>query len=241
MNLHLLTFGSPKEKYNWTLDRLKKEANYVKIFKSINVFTEEDIFDFCPELESHKKFMTESRGFGYWIWKYFLISKLFEHISNDEVVLYLDAGSTINENGLDRLVFYYEMAIKNEMISFQMEHLENQYTKRDTYDKIFLGDEKYYQTGQIHASCFLIKKTENTINFIEEIKKLCTEENYRYINDNQSIKSNEKTFIDHRHDQSIFSLMVKKYNFCYIPDETYWHPNWNYSGKEYPLWVTRIK
>ena len=26
MNLHLLTFGSPKEKYNWTLDRLKKEA-----------------------------------------------------------------------------------------------------------------------------------------------------------------------------------------------------------------------
>lgn len=241
MNLHLLTFGAPKEKYDWTLSRLKKEAEYVKQFKSINIFTEKNIFNFCHELEDHKKFMMNSRGYGYWIWKYFLISKLFESILDNEVILYIDAGSTINENGLDRLKDYYEMAVESELLSFQMEHIENQYTKKDTYDKVFPSEEKYYKTGQIHASCFLIKKTENTINFIEEIKKLCIEGNYHYINDGQSVNSNEKNFIEHRHDQSIFSLLVKKYNFCYISDETYWHPNWNYSGKKYPLWTTRIR
>lgn len=241
MNLHLLSFGSPSEKYNWTLSRLKKEAEYLNVFKTINIFTEKNIFDFCSDLKPYENFMQSSRGYGYWIWKYFLVSKLFENLLEGDILLYLDAGCSINENGIERLEFYYEMAEKNNIVAFKMEHLEKKYTKKDTYLRVIGEDLKFYDEGQVQASCFLIKKTKSTIDFIDEIKSICVDQNYHYINDGKSLNENDETFIEHRHDQSVFSLMCKKHNAFLINDETYWEPNWNLFGKEYPIWVTRIR
>ncbi len=36
--------------------------------------------------------------------------------------------------------------------------------------------------------------------------------NYHMIDDSPSIKENYNNFIEHRHDQAIFSLLLKKYN-----------------------------
>lgn len=241
MNLHLLTFGAPIKNYNWTLDRLKNESEYIKVFKSINIFHDENIFDFCPELKLHEKFMKLSRGYGYWIWKYFLISKLFENIPENDIILYLDAGCSINEKAVERLKFYYQIANKFNILAFKLNYLEKKYTKKDTYSRIIGNDETFYDNEQVHASAFFIKKTKNMIEFIEEIKKVSIENDYHYVNDNESVLKNDKTFIEHRHDQSLFSLMCKKNNAHLIEDETYWEPNWNVDGRNYPIWVMRIK
>lgn len=241
MNIHTLTFGSPSEKYDWTLDRLKKQSESINLFETINIFTEKNIFDFCPDLKIHKNFMSSTRGYGYWIWKYFLISEMFENMLYDDILLYLDAGCSINKNGIERFKFYLQMVEKHNILAFKMEHLEKKYTKKDTYLRVIGKDINFYNEGQVHASCFFIKKTKDTINFVNEIKNVCVEKNYHYINDNKSLEKNDETFIEHRHDQSVFSLMCKKYKAFLIDDETYWEPNWNSFGKNYPIWVTRIK
>jgi hypothetical protein len=82
----------------------------------------------------------------------------------------------------------------------------------------------------------------------------------QYLNDNQSVLPNDKIFREHRHDQSILSLLVKKlseiYDFTFHLDDTYqeiWEKNnisglpvgaeqariWNTYGREYPIWATR--
>ena len=75
----------------------------------------------------------------------------------------------------------------------------------------------------------------------KSLKNISTENNYHYVSDNISNLYNDHRFLEHRHDQSIFSLIAKKNNFFVIPDETYWNPDWNVSGKNYPIWATRLR
>ena len=81
-----------------------------------------------------------------------------------------------------------------------------------------------------------LKNTQDNRNIIQKIKNISIENDHFYINDNPSHELNHEEFKDHRHDQSVFSLMSKKYKFYCIPDETYWAPDWNRSGKDYPIW-----
>ena len=85
------------------------------------------------------------------------------------------------------------------------------------------------------ATTILIRKNQHSIDVINEWYKNC--ENYDLINDS---KSNESPlFIDHRHDQSIYSILVNKYGSIKLIDETYFHPNWEINGKNYPIWAKR--
>ena len=59
------------------------------------------------------------------------------------------------------------------------------------------------------------------------------------INDNTG--NENPNFIENRHDQSVLSIIVNKYGSIKIVDETYFHPTWDITGKEYPFWAKRIK
>ena len=85
-----------------------------------------------------------------------------------------------------------------------------------------------------------LKKTDINIKLVSEWYNLMISQNYHLIDDSPSIISNDITFVEHRHDQSCFSLLMKKYNRFVIPDETYFHPNWN-NGINYPIWAIRNK
>lgn len=52
---------------------------------------------------------------------------------------------------------------------------------------------------------------------------------------------NEEIFVDHRHDQSIFSLLVKRDTpFFELSDETYLSKEeWEKKSKDFPIWTTR--
>jgi hypothetical protein len=64
------------------------------------------------------------------------------------------------------------------------------------------------------------KKTEKTIRFLTEWYELAC--NYHLIDDSPSILKNDPTFCEHRHDQSIFSLLCKKHGANVLDDETYY-------------------
>jgi glutaredoxin-related protein len=63
----------------------------------------------------------------------------------------------------------------------------------------------------MQAGILLIYKCEKTIKLINEWNNICSN-NYNFIDDSNSIHKNFKEFIEHRHDQSVFNLLIKKYN-----------------------------
>jgi hypothetical protein len=241
MNIHLVSFGAPFHSFSRAHSRVLQNAENFGVFSSINLFSERDIFNFCPEIIPYKKFLSSTRGYGYWMWKSFLVSRMMELSSDDDLICYADIGCTFNDAGIARFGEYCALTSEYGSLCFDLGHLERAYTKMDTYKKIFPETLDHLNTGQRCATTFLLKNTQDNRNIFEEIKKISVENNHFYITDVPSQEQNHEEFKEHRHDQSVFSLMSKKYKFYCIPDETYWAPNWNVKGKDYPVWATRNK
>ena len=226
MNVHLISFGAPFHIFSRAHYRVLQNAKDFGQCSSVNLFSENNIFDFCPEIIPYKNFLSSTRGYGYWMWKSFLISRIMELVPDDDLICYADIGCTLNNGGVKRFKEYCNLTSEHGSLCFK---------------KIFPKTLDHLNTGQRCATTFFLKNTHDNKNIIQEIKNISIENDHFYINDSLSHELNHEEFKDHRHDQSIFSLMSKKYKFYCIPDETYWAPDWNHSGKHYPIWATRNK
>jgi hypothetical protein len=79
----------------------------------------------------------------------------------------------------------------------------------------------YYDAPQVDASYQLFKKTPRVIEFLKEYDSYCSNENI--ISDLPNItQPNLPQFKDHRHDQSILSLMAVKHNIELLPEPSEW-------------------
>ena len=88
---------------------------------------------------------------------------------------------------------------------------ERTFTKRDAF--ILMGvDTKFYRdTNQYMAGIQIYKKSDFTVKFIKEWLFYCQDQ--RIITDDQNTlgKPNYEGFIENRHDQTVLSLLIKKY------------------------------
>jgi len=95
-------------------------------------------------------------------------------------------------------------------------------------------------SGQLIATSFIVRKCQHTINLIDKWYESSCQ--YHLLDDSHSHTPNDPSFTSARHDQSIFSVLRKKFgtemtNF----DETWFAPNWAASGENYPIWASRTR
>lgn len=236
-----LTFGN--ERFYKSLNRIKEQAYSFDTFDEVCIYDDLKLkTDFPDFWKKHGDFIIHNpRGYGYWIWKSFLTLKILEKMNENDILVYADAGCELNPHGKDRLNDYFEIVTKHStgMLAFQMNHLEKKYTKSDLFHAFNMNTNKCLNSGQIMATTFILKKCNHTLNLINEWYKYSSI--YHLIDDSKSIIENDKEFIDHRHDQSIFSLMCKKYGTLLLRDET-WHNDWDSPfAKKFPILGKRIR
>jgi len=183
--------------------------------------------------------LNNTKGFGYWIWKSYLVFEILKLINNNDILVYADAGCTMNMFAIHRFNQYLNIVNSSQygILSFELDVLEKTYTKMDLFEYLGLNTDKFLNSKQIIATTFILKKCNHTINLINEwYNTACI---YNLIDDSPSILKNDDSFIEHRHDQSIFSLIAKKYGTEILPDETY-HKNFNIEIiLYYPILATR--
>ena len=91
MKKYFISFGNKNFKHQ--LGRICDEAKEIGWFNEVIGYTPSKISNF---IDSHKEFFNKNpRGFGYWIWKPYIILEQLSKINDDEYVLYTDAGSKI--------------------------------------------------------------------------------------------------------------------------------------------------
>lgn len=207
-----------------SIDRLKKQASASNFYDLIKVITPDD-FDYETK-QKVKKFMKDNkRGYGYWFWKPFFLSKILKEINYGDVVHYIDIGCHINKAGSKRFYEYLDfLNDKNRwLLAFQY-HVENikfsdeiefqnreefKYTKSDLLDYFnSLDVDEITITPQFWAGSFFIKKHPESEKFINNWNKVF-ENNFHLIDDTPSKIPNLPGFIENRHDQSVFSLLCK--------------------------------
>jgi hypothetical protein len=220
MKIFLLSFGN--DIYYNHLKRIKTEAESFNVFDEILIYNDKDLEKFEEFWVSHKDFILNNpRGYGYWIWKSFLTMNAINNIMNvDDILVYVDAGCSLNKNGIDRLYEYINIVKTNNCgnLSFELEHNEKTWTKMDLFEHLNLLDDNILNTKQLVGGIFILRKCDHVIELTNQWYK--TMFNYHLINDSESILKNDISFIENRHDQSVFSLLRKKLGTITIKDET---------------------
>lgn len=214
-NIEIYFTSFADSKYKNTLERIKKEAEYINIFKKIYTYNENNI-----DLSEHKNFIENNkRGYGYWIWKPKIILDSLNNIPNGSYLIYADAGCTIKNDAKNEILNILNKIDEKGLVAFSWngKDTECRWSKMDTIKKIGIDD--YNNKLALIATFIYIKKNENSINFVKEWLNICESDNYKNINDEPSKEPNCESFSEHRHDQSIFSLLCHKYGIKIIGKE----------------------
>ncbi len=207
-----ITYGNEKfekaKKYNkYTAFKYGKVDNFIE-------FSDKDIDE--EFFNSNKEILEQKRGNGYWLWKPYFIRKALNVVNYGDYLIYSDSGCAYINN----VKYLIECMEKNkvDIMPFSLgKFIEEQYTKMDIFYELECNIKKMQETPQYMATIVLIKKTENTIKFIDNWIKYGTSKK-QLITDKASINNNSASFIDNRHDQSIFSVLCKKNEFISFKD-----------------------
>jgi hypothetical protein len=203
--------------------------------KSFSKFDIDDQF-----YQKNKKILDQKRGAGYWLWKPYFIQKVLAELNFGDFLFYSDSGAIFLKN-INNLIIELEKN-NQDIMGFELPLIEEQWTKKELLINLDCeNDDKISKTNQILASYILIKKTEFSFHFFNQLLELSKNEiNITDITSN-SIKQSEY-FIEHRHDQSIFSILYKKNNLrSFIDPSQYGNsPNLYVGQKDLQLFDNNI-
>lgn len=206
MSVVLLSFADSR--YEYSLKRIEKESADFPI-DEFHFLSEKDLPMDLLKIINPKLYR---RGFGYWRWKPYIVLCQIEKMKDGDILIYSDAGITWNPNGIERFVEYVQM-LKHASVDylvFQQPFLEKDYNKWELLHFLnVVEDERILMSLQIPAGLFMIKKSPSSISFLKEWQNIMINR-FDLISDKCTKHGNLSGFIEHRHDQSVFSILVKK-------------------------------
>lgn len=235
MRKHLISYGD--EKFAGQREFLRETAIASSFFDEIQIFSPEDIDpEFRWRIYNAIRF---ARGGGFWTWKVYFIKRVFESLKEDDILIYCDAGCMINGIARERFEQYIEMlaAAETGTLDFELPFKEYEYTKQEVFD-YFRSPQEISNSNQLMATVILLKKCAHTSMLIDKWYNTVIDNVFLFTDDKRVEQRNG--FIDHRHDQSVFSVIRKTYGAHIIPDETYFL-DFLKEGANFPIWATRLR
>ena len=193
--------------------------------KSALKFGADKVFSFGPNdisqdfRKKYSQILSVERGNGLWLWKPYFVKKCLDKMNEGDILFYCDSGAFFFRN----IKKFLKKVGEFNIIAFDIPLIEEQFTKRLLFEKMNCNSNYYKKSNQIIATYFIMKKSKITIRFVDEWLNLC--EQYDLIS--PSNQYNEiNNFIAHREDQSIFSLLCKKYKIPIYNDisQRYYFP-----------------
>jgi hypothetical protein len=163
-------------------------------------------------LASHRTLLSVPRGAGLWLWKPYVILAATQLAKPGDVVVYSDSGAEFHApitpliddfRNIDASVLAHDLGTL----------LERQWTKRDALVLMGCDSTGYRDSSQMSASFMLFKKDANADRFLRDWLRFATDG--RLLSDAPSTCGlpEYEAFREHRHDQSIFSLLYKRWGF----------------------------
>lgn len=219
--------------------RFAKQAKEMNIYDGIYLYNEDDL---DPDFRFHFKDKFSLKGYGYWVWKPQIILQTLAKMEDGDILQYTDIGCHLNKNGKKRLEDYFNIANESEtgILGFNNQHyMEYEWTKGDVFDYFNIRNNKEVFYGQVVGGIIFIKKCNKSIEIIKSFLKVFYED-FSLVDDSPSKSKNFKEFKEHRHDQSIWSILAKTNKIHCLSHKEQYSLNWE-DLKEYPILAKRDK
>lgn len=197
-------------RYGASRERLQEQAEDFDLFDAIHLYNEYDLPTSFRE-DFNEQLRADVRGFGYWVWKPRVILETLSKMDDGDVLLYVDMGCHLNSRGKERLLEYWQEVKRNE---------------------------SGFLVSPMEAVLFIRKEAE-TVGLIQRWLKLYYEEFHLLDDSRPSRFPDEDGFVEHRHDQSALSLLLKRHGASEIPLEEVHRPDWNLRDRFYPVLLKR--
>jgi hypothetical protein len=210
MVVSIISFARGKNSIKHSIGKnLMKQAWETDLFDNISLFTDEYLKQNLDFWSRHAEFIEKnSRGYGCYIWKPYLIKKSMEQMQNGDKLLWMDCGCYFDTKNKDILAQYLNQ-IETDYIIGSEDYIEREYTKGELILKLGMLDAKYLETPQRLSRTILFLVCDKTRELVNEWYELSCD--YHLIDYSINI-SQLLYFKEHRNEQAIFSLLTKKYN-----------------------------
>jgi hypothetical protein len=211
--LKILTFASGN--FIESKDRLIQHLYSI----GINNFIFKSSNDLSNEFKNKYDYLlSQKRGYGYWIWKPYIILEELKKLNDDEILIYIDSTDLPEKLFFDIVLEHFK---NNDILLTNRGYKNGEWTKRDCFVLMDCDNDIYYNSTQLEAGLICFKKTEFNIKLVEEWFNFMGNENILTDLPNICKKPNQINFKDHRHDQSILTNLSIKYNL-----KSYYFPNY---------------
>ena len=152
------------------------------------------------------------RGFGYWQWKPFFVCDAIENARKGDMILYVDGRIGVPRetiHWLDKFIYNKFYNGSPDVVAWKMEHPEQAWTTADVMKRFDVDlDSRHATSGQFAATFFALRVNEKTVELARQWKTFILE-NPELCRDEPSSLPNHVEFRENRHDQSVFSLLLK--------------------------------
>jgi hypothetical protein len=221
-------------------NRIRRQAEAMTVYDKIVVADEASLdADFLEEFRAW--LIPGSRGFGYWCWKPQIVLQTLREMEDGDVLQWTDVGCHLNPGGRDRLLEYFRIAANTpgDVLGFSAklppfprddrflpDASEFRWTKGDLFDYFGLREDvTMTHSSQIGTTTFFVKKSPASVAFVEQWL-WAWRSGFHYADDSPSKSPNLEGFVQHRHDQSIFSLIGKIRGIETLSAFEYWYPHY---------------
>lgn len=251
--IRFVTFGDGSTSTRLAARRLASQALSTGFFNlGVQRWNLKDVLSLTSnsiEREKYFKFVKDHpKGLGLWFWKSILLNHQLASLNTGELLCMLDAGCQFNLHHLStkRWKEYIQISQENNGLFMQLVNgqfgipdlSEYAWTKRELISEIGASGEDLREP-QVQAGIIFIRKGKEAKNFSEQWKYYSLKDDFSLLLE-PDLETQSLSFMEHRYEQSILSLLVKRSVFARVPDETYFAPDWN-TGISYPIWAMRNK
>lgn len=227
---YFITYGDGD--YSIQRKRISFQAKKFEIFKKVLVYKKSSLSkDFKKR---YANLLLNPRGSGFWIWKSQIILQTFEKMNKNDILIYVDSGSTLNLKGKKRLIEYFEIlnSSSKSLMLFEMDgNIEKCWTSSQIFEYFDVqNDKNITDSNQYMGGIILSKYNDESKKFFQDFQEAVDRDN-NLITDFY-LPNQGNYFKACRHDQSILSVMGKINNCLSIKDESYYfeNPNDQYSS-----------
>ncbi|WP_286263334.1 hypothetical protein [Thalassotalea atypica] len=210
-DIHFVSYAAGQFRQN-----IEKNLWFVNTFikpKSSHVFTDDDLKK-SEFYHKNKVLLDEPRGAGYWAWKPYFILQQLQKIPREDILIYQDCGVGYRYKNFITPTWLIAFAKKHSFIPgiyIPERGINKRWTKRSVLTALNCDSELYWNTPQVQATLSFWKHDDKSIAFLTEWLSLCRQK--QLIDDSaDDAITNYDEFIEHRHDQSLLTLLAVKHH-----------------------------
>lgn len=154
------------------------------------------------------QFSAKHRGFGFWQWKPLLIYHFLQQRKFDKII-YIDAGCDVEPSSFKTFVTWF-CGCKYGLLLTRTGHSIESYTKPSVIKALGNKEYEYSLIEMMQAGVIFLKTKAAISEIFEEAFMLIRNRKHDLYDDSEieKYKLLKNDFIDHRHDQSVLSLII---------------------------------